>query len=92
MKLARSPPPPFAQPEQSRVANVTIPKSRVLALQVLRILRTKGFENFLIIFPIFFPICYWLYGRLKKVKYPYARYCDLVFESATRLSELLFGL
>jgi len=30
MKLARSPPPPFAQPEQSRVANVTIPKSRVL--------------------------------------------------------------
>jgi hypothetical protein len=50
MKLARSPPPPFAQPEQSRVANVTIPKSRVLALQVLRILRTKGFENFLIIF------------------------------------------
>ena len=54
MKLARSPPPPFAQPEQSRVANVTIPKSRVLALQVLRILRTKGFENFLIIFCTFF--------------------------------------
>ena len=39
------------------MANVTIPKSRVLASQVLRILRTKGFtgvvvsfENFLIIF------------------------------------------
>jgi hypothetical protein len=63
-ELARSLPPPFAQPEQSRVANVpiaksrvnvTIPKSRVLASQVLRILRTKGFsgvvsENRFIIF------------------------------------------
>ena len=29
---------PFAQPEKSRVANVTIAKSRVLAAQVLRIL------------------------------------------------------
>jgi hypothetical protein len=34
---------PFAQPEKSRVANVTIAKSRVLAAQVLRILSTKGF-------------------------------------------------
>jgi hypothetical protein len=55
MKLARTPPPPFAQLEQSRVANVTIPKSIVLASQVLRILSRKGFtgvvsfENLLII-------------------------------------------
>jgi hypothetical protein len=34
---------PFAQPEKSRVANVTIAKSRVLAAQVLRILSRKGF-------------------------------------------------
>src|SRR4030088_3405258 len=58
MKLALdlAPRPPLAQPEQSRVANVTIPKSRVLASQVLRILSRNGFtgvvsfENFLIIF------------------------------------------
>jgi hypothetical protein len=34
---------PFAQPEKSRVANVTIAKSGVLAAQVLRILSRKGF-------------------------------------------------
>ncbi len=34
---------PFAQPEKSRVANVTIAKSRVLAAQVLRNLSRKGF-------------------------------------------------
>jgi hypothetical protein len=34
---------PFAQPEKSRVANVTIAKSRVLADLVLRILSRKGF-------------------------------------------------
>lgn len=34
---------PFAQPEKSRVANVTIAKSRVQAAQVLRILSRKGF-------------------------------------------------
>jgi hypothetical protein len=34
---------PFAQPEKSRVANVTIAKSGVLAAQVLRILNRKGF-------------------------------------------------
>ena len=55
-ELARSLPPPFAQPEQSRVANVPVAKSRVLAAPVSRILRIKGFsgvvgfENLLIIF------------------------------------------
>ncbi len=34
--------PPFAQPEKSRVANVTIAKSRILAVQVLRTLRNKS--------------------------------------------------
>jgi len=38
--------PPFAQPEKSRVANVTIAKSRVLAALVLRILSRKGFGTF----------------------------------------------
>jgi len=33
---------PFVQPEKSRVANVTIAKSRVLAAQVLRTLRNKS--------------------------------------------------
>jgi len=37
---------PFAQPEKSRVANVIIAKSRVLAAQVLRILSRKGFGTF----------------------------------------------
>jgi hypothetical protein len=34
---------PFAQPEKSRVANVIIAKSSVLAAQVLRNLSRKGF-------------------------------------------------
>ena len=56
LELARSPAPPFAQPAKSRVANVPVAKSRVLAAPVLRILSRKGFtgvvgfENFLIIF------------------------------------------
>ena len=37
---------PFVQPEKSRVVNVTIAKSRVLAAQVLRILSRKGFGTF----------------------------------------------
>jgi hypothetical protein len=37
---------PFAQLEKSRVANVTIAKSRVLAALVLRILSRKGFGTF----------------------------------------------
>ena len=36
---------PFAQPEKSRVANVTIAKSRVLAAQVLRILNDTRKER-----------------------------------------------
>jgi hypothetical protein len=62
-ELARSPPPPFAQPEQSRVANVPIAKSRVLAAPVLRIVSRKGFtgivsfENFLIIILNLFSMC-----------------------------------
>jgi hypothetical protein len=60
LELARSPAPPFAQPAKSRVANVPVAKSRVLAAPVLRILSRKGFtdvvslENFLIIFLNFF--------------------------------------
>jgi hypothetical protein len=48
--------PPSAQPKKGRVANVTIAKSRVLAVQVLWILSTKGlsgvvsFENFMTFF------------------------------------------
>jgi hypothetical protein len=38
--------PPFAQPEKSRVASITIAKSRVLAALVLRILSRKGFGTF----------------------------------------------
>jgi hypothetical protein len=59
MKLALSPPPPFAQPNRGSVANGTIAKSRVLAVEVLRILSTKGFtdvvsfENLLIILNLF---------------------------------------
>ena len=34
---------PFAQPEKSRVANVTTAKGRVLAAHVLRIPSRKGF-------------------------------------------------
>jgi hypothetical protein len=62
-ELARSPSPPFAQPEERRVANVPIPNSRVLARPVLRILSRKGFtrvvslENFLIIFLNYFSTC-----------------------------------
>jgi hypothetical protein len=36
---------PFAQPEKTRVANVTIAKSGVLTAQVLRILSRKGFST-----------------------------------------------
>jgi hypothetical protein len=37
--------PPFAQPEKTRAANVTIAKSRILAAQVFRILSRKEFGD-----------------------------------------------
>jgi len=37
---------PFAQPEKSRVANVTIAKSRVLAAQVLQVVGTFSHQKY----------------------------------------------